>query len=316
MRGDARFPADIRDCPVAIVVKQPPRPRLEDARNTRMMRAVLVDAAPARLVELRKLANEKVQPPIVVVIEPHRARTPSWSRDAGLLRHIRESPVTIIMIEDAASVLRHVQIGKAVAIIIPRRYSHSVAATGDARLFRHICERAVAIVPIKRIAQRLRRTIEITLAAIHQINVHPAVVIVIKKRAARPARLRQIFLRGLPCCVKPADPALRRRYLFKGIRRRRRSCPQKRKHPWTKRPRKQRHALEKSAPRKKKRLTMGRSIKHPRHYAQNHITLQKRSPILTTFEWKPRCPVRGTQQTVNPLLVRRQIPNDRFRIPE
>src|SRR5258708_39196088 len=108
MSRNARFTADIRECPVAIVVKQPARPRLEDARNTIMMRAVLIDAAAARLVELRKLANEKVQPPIVVVIEPHRARTPSWSRDAGLLRNIRESPVTIIMIEDAAAVLRHV----------------------------------------------------------------------------------------------------------------------------------------------------------------------------------------------------------------
>ena len=30
------------------------------------------------------------------------------------------------------------------------------------------------------------------------------------------------------------------------------------------------------------------SINHPRHDAQNHITLQKRSQILTTFERKPR----------------------------
>src|SRR5260370_19738703 len=186
MSRNARFPADIRECPVAIVVKQPARPRLEDARNTIMMRAVLIDAAAARLVELRKLANEKVQPPIVVVIEPHRARTPSWSRDAGLLRNIRESPVAIIMVEDAASVLRHVQIGKTVAIIVPRRDSHAVAATGHARLFRHICERPVAIVAIKRITQRLRRIVKITFAPFHHINLHPPPPPSITKRAPRP----------------------------------------------------------------------------------------------------------------------------------
>src|SRR5260370_257042 len=248
-----------------------------------------LEAAPAvheQKIRHRVVGDEKVHPSIIIYIRCHHA--PSFAemrRDSRFPADIRPRPVNT---------------RNATSYSPPPRAPHDVAATGESRLFRHIRERAVAIVAIERITQRLRRTVEITLAAIHQIKVHPAVVIVIKKRAARPARLRQIFLRGLPCRVNPADPALRRRYLFKGIRRRRRSCPQKRKHRWTKRPRQHRQALEKSAPGKKRRLSMQATINHQPHYVQNHTALQKPSPILTTFEWKPRCPVRDTHQTANP----------------
>ena len=107
------------------------------------------------------------------------------------------------MVENAAAELGDVQIREAVAVIVANRDSHAIAAAGHAGFFSHVGERAVAIVAIERVAQRLRRSVKIALAAVDEINVHPAVVIVIKERAARATGLRQVLLSGLACRVNP-----------------------------------------------------------------------------------------------------------------
>ena len=53
----------------------------------------------------------------------------------------------------------------------------------------------LSIVAVERVAQRMRWVVEIALAAVDQINVHPAVVVIIEKSAARAAGFWQKFFR-------------------------------------------------------------------------------------------------------------------------
>src|SRR5271165_6647504 len=90
MRGNAGFFAHVGERAVSIIMEEPAGSRLEDARNAVVMRAVGVHAAGNGFVELGELANKEVQAPVVVVIEPHRARTPAGSGDSGLFGNVSE----------------------------------------------------------------------------------------------------------------------------------------------------------------------------------------------------------------------------------
>ena len=88
------------------------------------------------------------------------------------------------MIKDAAAVLRDIEIRETVAVVIPDGNALAKAARRHTGFFRHVGERAVAIVPIQRVTQRRIGTEKIAFAAIHQVNVHPAVVVIVEKCAA------------------------------------------------------------------------------------------------------------------------------------
>ena len=89
---------------------------------------------PVRHVEFRELADKQVEPAVIVVVEPHRARAPTRRRNAGLLRHIRECAVAVIAVQNIASTLRHIKVRKAIAVVVPHRDAHAIAAARHARL--------------------------------------------------------------------------------------------------------------------------------------------------------------------------------------
>ena len=81
MLGDAGLAADVSKGTVAVVVKQPTGARIKNSRDAVVARAVFIDSATERFIELAELADEKIEPSVVVVIEPDGAGTP-----AGLCR--------------------------------------------------------------------------------------------------------------------------------------------------------------------------------------------------------------------------------------
>src|SRR4030095_7246244 len=99
-------------------------------------------------------------------------------------RYVSEGAITIVVIEDIFSILRDVQIRKAVAVIITHGNALSVTARGNASLIRYVSECAVPIVPVECVAQGGIRCEKIAFAAVHQVNVHPAVVVVVEKSAS------------------------------------------------------------------------------------------------------------------------------------
>src|SRR6202007_3111866 len=117
---------------------------------------------------------------------------PSGSGKAGLVSDVGESSVAVVVIEDAAAVLGDVKIGPAGSIVVADRNAHAVASPDDPCLRGNIGEGAIAIVAIERVAQRGARVEEIAFAAVNQINVHPAVVVVIDKATAGAGRLWEV----------------------------------------------------------------------------------------------------------------------------
>ena len=99
------------------------------------------------------------------------------------------------MIQNAAAILRDVEIGPAVIIIVSYGGAHAVTAAGNTRFFRDVGKSAVAIVVAQRVTQRRIWSEEITLPAVDQVHVHPAVVVVIEKGATRSCRFGQIVFR-------------------------------------------------------------------------------------------------------------------------
>src|SRR5208282_1539631 len=158
---------------------------------------------------------------VVVVIEPHGARTPAGAGDAGPFGHICECAIAIVAIKNVAAELRDTEVGESVAVVITDGDAHAVSAACHSSLFRYVGEGAVAIVPVERIAERARRRIKICLAAVDQIDVHPAVVVVVEEGTPGAARFRQVLFGGLAGGVNPRDAAAGRRNLLEGGLRRR-----------------------------------------------------------------------------------------------
>ena len=189
-------------------------------RGNAIARLVVGSAGKVLLfAEFDILADEQIQPPVIVVVEPHRARAPSGGGDAGLLRHIGKRPIAVIVIQDAPSILRHVHVGEAVTVVVAHRNALPVASSGNTRFLGDVGKGAVAIVAIKRIPQRRVGIVEVALSAVDEIDVHPPVIVVIQKRAACAGGLRQIFLGRFPSRVRPCNPAGGRWHFFERKRR-------------------------------------------------------------------------------------------------
>src|SRR5207248_4945143 len=103
----------------------------------------------------------------------------------------------------------------AVAIVVTDRDTHAVGIPRHASFLRHVRKCAVAVVAIECVAKRSRRFIEIARSAIHKVDVHPAVVVVVEKRTARAYGLRQVHFRRLTTHMNPGDTTGRGRNFFK-----------------------------------------------------------------------------------------------------
>src|SRR5260370_39228077 len=95
--------------------------------------------------EVDKAAHEQVQPAIIVIVEPDRARSPSRCRDSGLCSHVGKRSIAIVAIQDAAPVLGDVKVGKTISVVVAYRNPHPVTATRDLSLLRDVGKRAIAI---------------------------------------------------------------------------------------------------------------------------------------------------------------------------
>jgi hypothetical protein len=113
--------------------------------------------------------------------------------------------------------LGDVYIRETVSVVVTHGYSHAVAATGHAGFLRNIGESSVAIVSVKRIAERPRGSIKIATSAVDEVDIHPPVVVIIEKSAARAAALREIFHGRLPGNMDPVDAADFRGHFLKEI---------------------------------------------------------------------------------------------------
>ena len=166
-------------------------------------------------VKVHETANEQIEPSIVVIVEPDGTGGPTGSRQAGLFGYVRERSISIVVIENAAAVLRDVQIGPAVGIEVSDSDAHAIASGRDASFFRHVCKCPVSIIAVERIAQGRVRGEKVALTAVHQINVYPAVVVVVQEGATCSRCLGQEVIRGAAVLMTPGDSASGRGHFLK-----------------------------------------------------------------------------------------------------
>ena len=111
------------------------------------------------------------------------------------------------MVQDASAILSDVNIREAIAIVVAHGHSLAIAAAGYPGFFSDVGESAVAVISIERVAQRRTWVVEITLAAIDQVNVHPAVVVVIEEGTTGSGGFGQVSRGGFSGGMDPADAA-------------------------------------------------------------------------------------------------------------
>src|SRR5206468_3043410 len=102
-------------------------------------------SAPYACVQLQILANEQVQPPVVVVIKPGSARTPPRRRQPSLGRDIGECAISIVVIEDTSGILSDVDIGEPICVVIAHGNPHTVSVSRYTGFFRNVGESTVPV---------------------------------------------------------------------------------------------------------------------------------------------------------------------------
>src|ERR1700682_1289222 len=216
MRRNSRSFGNVSEGSVSIVAKQPTRHRLLNFWNAIVALAVIMDSPRLVLLlaEIHKLAHKQIQPSIIVIIEPHCAGRPPGRGHPGLFRYIRKRPISIVVKENAPPVLRHIKIRESVPVVIAHSHTLPKSPGPHPRFFRNIGKCSVPVVVIQRIALRRIWSVKIAFPAIDQINVHPPVIVIIQKCAARSGRFRQIFLRRFCVGMPPGNATGRRRNLF------------------------------------------------------------------------------------------------------
>src|SRR6476659_3585385 len=128
-------------------MKQPAGHRIVDRRNAIYALAGEFVAAKLELLfaVVHEVADEEVEPSVVVVVEPDRAGRPTRGGDTSVRCHVCERAITVVVIENAARILCYKQIRKAIAVVVTDGDSHPVSTPGHSRFQSHIGECPVTI---------------------------------------------------------------------------------------------------------------------------------------------------------------------------
>ena len=151
---------------------------------------------------------KEVQLAVVVIIEPHRAGGESRIADACPGCDISELAAAQIAKEMIWPDAGYVNIFIPIIVVVGDRDSDAIHFDGQARLSRDIRERAVLIV----VVQREKRFAGLVFGPVHGIdeqNVLPAVIVIVKKSAARAEGFRQILFSKGAAVMFEMYPGLR-----------------------------------------------------------------------------------------------------------
>ncbi len=133
-------------------------------------------------IELYVAWHKQIQQAIPIIVAPSWPRGPTTKSDAGFLRHISKGSIVIVVIKTVLSVIGNVDVWPAIIIIIAHSHAESPSLIRHASFGSYVCEGAVMIVVQQHSAgswllpfQGSKR------GAVEQIDVQPAVVVIIKQ---------------------------------------------------------------------------------------------------------------------------------------
>src|SRR6266849_2805646 len=120
------------------------------------------------------VGDEQIGPAVVIVVGGANGKILTFGLvDLGLDGNVGESSVSIVVVENVATVLGNKQVGESVVVVVAPDAAQAVTGAVNASPVGDICKRAIAIVPIKRIADGNATLVQV--AAIHKVNVLPAI---------------------------------------------------------------------------------------------------------------------------------------------
>ena len=148
-------------------------------------------------IEIEIAGNEQVQVAVAIVIAESRTGMPDIAAaDMCLFRDVDEGAVAPVLVQNIATEIGDEQVGEAVIVVIRGDAAKTPATAGDAGLERHVRERAVTVIAIKMVggslgffALQIRKS-----GTVDQIQVHPAVVVVVDPADARAVHLKHVVL--------------------------------------------------------------------------------------------------------------------------
>ena len=141
------------------------------------------------------VADVQVEVAVVVEVGEGRRRRPvAVAGQTRSLRDVLESPVPAIAIQGIGSPPGHEEVGVAVVVVVADRHAVAVALghAADPRGVRHVFERAVAAVAEQAVAPGWLSRIGGESAPLHEIDIEPAVAVVVDQADAASGELGEL----------------------------------------------------------------------------------------------------------------------------
>ena len=112
----------------------------------------------------------------------------------------------IVAVKTVLSVVSYIEVRPSVVVIIGNHTSISPPEIGHVGLLRYICKGSVVIVMKQRCVRRIGLPGKrIIIRSVYEIDIQPAVIVVIQQADAWPFLLQNKFLLRSSSCVMPAS---------------------------------------------------------------------------------------------------------------
>jgi hypothetical protein len=212
----ARCGRHIRERAVPVIVIQCiGQPWIEPRMAVRALpgRAVLADRLFIR-VPVDIVHHEQIQPPVAIVIEPHRRYRPRLAVNSGLRSHVFKCAIPAIAVQKVALESGHEQIGASIVVVIGGGSPHAETLPAQTRFHGGVFERAISAIAIQPVPPSGVRLDQAGLArAIGDEDVHQPVAIVIEGGHATRHGFNLMLLRGGPVLQYDIESGACRRVL-------------------------------------------------------------------------------------------------------
>ena len=169
------------------------------------VRCAAHDLVPRRLDVARDV---EVEVAVGVGVEERAAGAPAAGGDAGLRRDVLEGAVAPVAEQDVGAPVGDVEIEAAVAVGVAGADALAPGREIDAGLRRHVLEAPAAEIAVERVAVRDALARRRQLGAGDDVDVEPAVAVVVEQRDAVAARFEDVVL-GRAAAVGPSPAATR-----------------------------------------------------------------------------------------------------------
>src|ERR1700761_2845222 len=140
-------------------------------------------------IEMNISGDIEIEQTVPVVVTPRRPSRPVTQCDSSLLRHIRKGSIVIIVKEAILTVIAYEDIRPAVIVVVGNTYAIAPTVIRHASLCSYIGKSAIVIIVKQRRMRRSFLAIEgIERRAVHEVNVKPAIVVIINQAHTRSVR--------------------------------------------------------------------------------------------------------------------------------